>query len=80
VTDEQGTAGIKFTLDDAWKEMEEFLARFKASGPAKTEEELHKLNAEFVVILERYTSRCVAALEREKAPELATGDRKAIEP
>jgi hypothetical protein len=54
VTHEQGTAPTRFSLDDAWKEMEEFLARFKASGPAKTEEELHKLNAEFVAILERY--------------------------
>jgi len=76
----QAADRTELALNEAWKEMEDFLARFKASSSAKTAEEFQKLNAEFVAILERCIARLEETLEREKAPELATGDRKTIEP
>jgi len=43
----------RFPIEETWKEMDVFLARCRAEGPAKTPEELARRNAEFLEIEKR---------------------------
>lgn len=54
----------EYPIEQAWKEMDEFLERNRIAGPAKTMEEYARRNAEFLAIEKRrveFRNRLMAA-------------------
>ena len=59
----------RFPIEETWKEMDTFLARCRAEGPAKTPEELARRNAEFLEIEKRRVEHRDRVLRSEPPPQ-----------